>query len=118
MSAQQVLRWLGWVIGGGLLGEFVLCATAFLWCLPYMTSQSYCTGDAPFVGYMLVSTSPFAILVGSITAGIILRKRELKETLRKQAEELEKLSGSRPPSPLLLDAPADGDYPHETIDKL
>ncbi len=85
------IRWIIWLSSGAFLGEFLLCMTAFLWCLPYMTDQSYCTGDAPFVGYMLIASSPFAILCGAGTAGVLLRKSEIRETLRKQEIEIEKL---------------------------
>jgi hypothetical protein len=99
MSLREAGRWVAWLAGGGLLGAFILFAAAFLWCLPYMTVQSYCTGDAPFVGFMLVAASPFAILLGAYIAGVMLSKRNLRETLKRQAEELKELERTKADEP-------------------
>lgn len=86
---KEAFQWTVWLCGGGFAGGFLLSATAFFWCLPYMTSQSYCTGDAPFVGYMLVATSPFAILTGSTVSGVLLTKKKRRELMAEKAAELD-----------------------------
>ena len=89
MTFRTAARWIGWISFGGFLGVFSLCLTAFLWCLPYMTEESYCTGDAPIVGYMLVVSSPWAIILGAVIASKILKKQALREALAREAKRYE-----------------------------
>lgn len=79
-------RWIKWLGLGGFLAVFLLYSVTFLWCLPYMNERSYCEGDAAIVGYLLVVSTPWAIIFGAMAASKMLRIKLLKEALEREEQ--------------------------------
>lgn len=104
MNLKEALRWTLWIAFGGFLGAFLLGTVTVLWCLPYITEESYCTGDGPFVGYMLVVSTPFMVILGGLIALKLLMKQSLKRALEKEAALVLSMDDEefQEPSPLSL----------------